>query len=253
MPDAFQQALVGAIAGGSGDLSPWLARGADDPALAVYRNTVAKGRADALAALFPAVERLVGPDWFREAALAFAREHPPTGPVLDDWGADFPGWLERFGPARDHPYLAPAARLDLAWSAAHRAPDAPVLEMSDISALPPHRLFAARAVLHPSARLFSFDWTAPSLWLANRPELGLEGDLVWEPRPEALAVLRPRWTVIAIRLHASQRRVLDACARGQSLGQAVLFALGAPAAADPVRLLASLLEAGLFTRLETLP
>jgi hypothetical protein len=120
----------------------------------------------------------------------------------------------------------------MAWSLAHRAADAPVLGMSEISALAPRQLFSARAVLHPSAQLFSFDWTAPSLWLANRPGLGLEGELVWDRRAEALAVLRPRWTVTAVWLDPLQRGVLDACAAGRSLGQAVLSASGGPAGAE---------------------
>lgn len=66
MPEDFHRALDAAITGSDGTLTPWLAGG--DAGLAVYRNTVAKGRADALAGLFPTVERLVGSDWFRDAA-----------------------------------------------------------------------------------------------------------------------------------------------------------------------------------------
>ncbi len=43
---------------------------AAEAGLSVYRNTIAKGCADALAAQFPTVERVVGPAWLAAAALA---------------------------------------------------------------------------------------------------------------------------------------------------------------------------------------
>lgn len=249
MSETFHTAFAAALGGQEADIRVWLAE-ADAGALAVYRNTVAKGRVDALAALFPTVERLVGQDWFRDAALIFTRAHPQAGPVLDEYGDDFPAWLARFAPALDLPYLAPVARLDLAWGEAHRAADAPVLEARLLAGVQSARMFAARAVLHPSVRLFDFDWTAPSVWLANRPELQTEAEPVWDRQPEALAIFRPSWTVEARRLSPAEWRLLDGCRRGSSLGQAALLAMGREPGLDLARLFSGLVQAGLFTRLE---
>lgn len=249
MPDPFQTAFAKALGGHDADLLPWL-DAVDAGALAVYRNTVAKGRADALAALFPTVERLVGEAWFRDAALIFTRAHPPAGPVLDDYGGDFPVWLATFGPARDLPYLAPVARLDLAWGEAHRAADAPVMNAPDLTGVATARMFAARAILHPSVRLFDFEWTAPSIWLANRPEFRIDAEPVWDRQPEALALYRTAWTVEARRLSPAEWRLLDGCRRGSTLGQAALLAMGHEPGLDLARLFSGLVQAGLFTRLE---
>ena len=71
--DGFEAAFTALLAGDEGALSHWLdADKGDQARLDVYRNTVAKGRVDALAGLYPTVERLVGPDWFRQAGLIFA-------------------------------------------------------------------------------------------------------------------------------------------------------------------------------------
>ena len=58
---SFHASFSLALQGQGSAITPWLAD-PNAPGLAVYRNTVAKGRADALAGLYPTVERLVGPD-----------------------------------------------------------------------------------------------------------------------------------------------------------------------------------------------
>jgi hypothetical protein len=244
VPEFFHRALDAAITGSDGTLSPWLA--GDDIGLAVYRNTVAKGRADALAGLFPTVERLVGTDWFRDAALIFAADHPPTSPVLDDYGQAFPAWLLRFQPALTLPYLPPVARMDLAWSRAHRAADAPCLTVADVAG---RELFGVRAVLHPTVQLFWFDWTAPSIWLANRPDADPDQVIDWVDRPEGLVLSRPELSVLHRRLLRAEWLFLDGCRRDLALGRVGLDVSRECPDADIGRLFADLLNAGLFTRL----
>lgn len=242
MPELFHRALDTAITGSDQALTPWLA--GSDAGLAVYRNTVAKGRADALAGLFPTVERLVGSDWFRDAALIFAVEHPPTSPVLDDYGQEFPAWLARFEPALALPYLPPVARMDLAWSRAHRAIDAPVLTAEDLAG---RELFGIKAVLHPTVQLFWFDWTAPTIWLANRPDAQPDQVVDWIDRAEGLVLHRPDMTVMHRRLSRAEWLFLDGCRRDLALGRVGLEVSRDCPDADITRLFADLLTAGLFT------
>lgn len=258
MPDAppdapdlsFHARFALALQGDDVALTPWLGDGVGPaPGLAVYRNTVAKGRADALSGLFPTVERLVGPDWFRDAALAYAGRRPPATPVLDEYGDDFPDWLAAFPPAAELGFLAPVARLDRAWSRAHRAADAPGLPPQDAAAMKPAALYAGRAVLHPSAQLFWFDWTAPSIWLANRQKTPPD-DMVWDQQPEGLLIVRPAMTVLSHRLTRPQFAFLDACRDGRTVGAAVVAALGADPATPLSSLFRDLLLTGVFTRIE---
>ena len=249
-PDSYETAFNAMLAGDDRALAAWLpADGSAAPGLAVYRNTVAKARADALSGLFPTVERLVGTDWFRQAALIFAEAAPPASAVLDDYGLAFPDWLVAFPPARDLPYLAPVARLDLAWSQAHRAPDAPSLSSRDTAHLAPARLFTARTGLHPSARLCWFDWTVPTIWSANRAD-GDAPDAVWEERPEGLLIVRPAGAVTWHRLSHPQWTFLKACRRGDTLGQAAQDAFASDPTLDLGTLFASLLTMGALTPLQ---
>lgn len=249
--DGFEAAFDAMLAGDEDVLAPWLR---SDPrgqaALAVYRNTVAKARVDALAGLFPTVERLVGRDWFRQAALMFAAASPPSSPVLDAYGSAFPEWLSTFPPALDLPYLAPVARLDQAWSQAHRAPDAPALSGRVVRETAPARLFASRVEMHPSVRLFWFDWTVPTIWIANRADPAAVEDVAWEARAEGLLIVRSANTVTWRRLPRSEWVFLHACQRGRTLGQAALDVLSTEATLDMASTFAGLLTTGAFSHLQ---
>jgi hypothetical protein len=247
MPDPFHDAFEAALAGDAAALAPWLSD-AGSPGLKVYRNTIARGRAEALAAAYPAVARLTGEDWFRAAALEFAAAHPPSEPAMDRYGAAFPDWLAAFPPARELPYLAPVARLDRAFSEAHAAPDAPMLDAAEAAALDTAALFAARAVPHPSAHVFWFDWSVASIWLSERGYEPAE-TLTWTDRPEGLLVVRPLMTVTPVRLDKPQAAFLRACRDGRTLGQAATAAFAADPTADLRSVFAVLLEARAFTRL----
>ncbi len=117
----FQDAFSAALAGDDAALAPW---GAEPTGVSVYRNTVAKGCADALVANFPAVAKVTGEAWLSAAAVRHAAERPPAKASLLDHGGDFADWLEGFAPAAAMPFLANLARLDRAWVEAHLAEDA---------------------------------------------------------------------------------------------------------------------------------
>lgn len=250
---AFHAAFEAAMNGDIEALRPHLSpddRAAD--AMSVYRNTSAKGRIDALEANFPTVVQMVGPDWFRAAAGAFIAEQPGDSPVLAGFGAGFPDWLGRFPPAADMPYLAPCARLDRAWTEAHLAADAAPLTTAQAAGLGP--VLAGRVTpLHPSARLFWFDWTAPDLWLAHRypDEADPATDLSWRAEALGLLVHRPDQVVTARRLTRDEWVFLDACRRGRPLGAAVMAACAAPEAASA--LFARMLALGVLTLSEKAP
>ncbi len=240
--DGFEAAFDAMLSGDTGSLEPWLAPGGRDLAVIdVYRNTVAKARLDALEALYPTVLRLVGRDWFRAAGAEFSAASPPQSPVLDTFAADFPDWLDTFPPARDLPYLGAVGRIDQAWMAAHTAADAPILSSGLAAAIPPARLFASTVRLHPSTALFWFDWTVPSIWIANQPRADGDGPCVWDAQGEGLLIVRVGPSVVWHRLSRPQWAFLAACRAGHPLGRAARDAF----AADP-RLNLSTMFAGLL-------
>lgn len=243
----FQDAFIAALAERSpAPIAGWLPRDADAPGLAVYRNTIAKGRVDALAANFPTVASLVGEDWFGAAAALFAAEHPPTSAALLAYGETFPDWLATFPPAADLPYLPAMAWMDRRWTTALFAPEAQPLT-AEAFALAPEALAAARPVLHPSLAFAWFDSGLPGLWLAARePDPG-EMELV--DVPQGVLIVRPHDTVNARLLDRAGHAFLRAAADGASLGEAMIAAAEADATDLPA-LFAALIADGVFSGLD---
>ncbi|HYA81246.1 MAG TPA: DNA-binding domain-containing protein, partial [Methylocystis sp.] len=130
---------------------------------AVYRNNVVVGLVDALAERFPVVLRLVNEEFFRAMAGAHVRRTPPSSPILAQYGAEFPAFIEGFASARELPFLADVARLEYAVGLAYHAADATPLPLEDIAealkSQPDRRL-----VLHPSVQLASSRHPIVDIW-----------------------------------------------------------------------------------------
>jgi len=243
---AFHAAFEAALAGDTDALRPHLDLDARTrAAIGVYRNTALKARIDALEASYPTVVQLVGDDWFRAAARAFAQAHPGDDPVMVTYGVRFPEWLLTFEPARDMPYLSPCARLDRAWTEAHVAAEATVMTPSAAAAFGA-ALTGLTVRLHPSVRLFRFDWSVPSLWLAHRFPGAAPGPLVWEPRAECLMVHRVAGQVRARLLSPAAFAFLEACQKGRPLGIAADQALRLDRSQSIPALFAGLIAADVF-------
>jgi hypothetical protein len=240
----FQDAFVAALAGQTSALSPWLAPGQGDAGLSVYRNTIAKGCVDALAANFPTVLSMVGEDWFRAAAALFARETPPAHAALLDYGEAFPAWLERFPPADDLPYLAGVACLDRLWTEALFAAEASALTAQALADLPPEVLAQASLPLHPSVRFASFELGIPGLWAAARE--GRE-DLELSDQAEALLCVRDNGVVRHWVIGEAETAFLRACRDGLTAAEAAERAALAQPDAPLAPLFAALIARGVFT------
>jgi hypothetical protein len=251
MPGAFadyQDAFVRALAGGAPADSA-VRRLAAQPGFAVYRNTVTKGCIDALQANYPAVAALVGEEWFRDAAAVFAREEPPSHPTLLDYGAGFADFLADFAPAAEMPYLADVARLDRLWTEAHVAAAADTLDPAALALLDIHEMPRLTLRPHPAARWRWFDGMPVfTIWSGNRAGAFDGAALDW--RGEGVLLSRPAGEVLHVPLGAAGAAMLDACARGDSVHDAVLAALDADASVDVAQLIRQLLDAAAFSALQ---
>ena len=69
----------------------------------VYRNNVTVSLIDALAAIYPAVQRITGTDFFRAMARFHVRESPPASPLLFEYGRGFPDFIAGYEHAQTLP------------------------------------------------------------------------------------------------------------------------------------------------------
>lgn len=244
---AFQDAFAQAMRG-EADLAAFGPDPAVAAGLSVYRNTSMKGAVDALRGNFPAVERLVGEDWFADVARLYAASRPPASPVLLDYGEGFPAFLGDFPPAKGLPYLADVALFDWLWIEAHVAADAPAFTARDAAAIAPEALFAMGLTLHPSARLAWSDQPAATIWSANRAGAD-DCEVGW--RGEGLILVRPDGEVMSRILDLAAFTFLAAIRDGQTLGEAATAALSTDPAFDLGPAFADLLNLGAFEKPKT--
>lgn len=247
---AFQQAFAAGLLddGPAASGHPLAAQ----PGYAVYRNTVARGLVDALAANFPTVRSLLGEDAFHAVARDHARAEPPRDASLAGYGVGFAAalgdWIAREGATDELPYLVDVARLDRAWTEAHLAADAEPLALAALAAVDPDALLALRLAPHPALRRVASAATpAFTIWRRHR-EGGDPGEpLDW--RAEAAMLVRPGAVVGWHPLSMDDLPMLDALAAGSRLGDAL--ACGGAGEAEPVDripVLAGWIAAGAFRR-----
>jgi uncharacterized protein len=219
----WQGAFAGALGDPAAPIPPLFAPCDEKARFAVYRNNVAVAQIGALKEQFPIVLQLIGDEAFSGLARAFARQSPPRSPVLGDYGADFPAFLETFLTETGEsptPYLPDMARLDWACLSALRAPEAESCDVSQIAALDPARLGAARALTHPSLALVASDW--PLLALRDPG-----GKPIADWSGETVLVLRPGAELHLVSISSGAATFLRACAEGADLAAAATRAEGA--------------------------
>jgi hypothetical protein len=243
--DDFAQALLATDAAPS----PVLAAVTAQPAFAIYRNTVMKGCIDALQANYPAVTRLVGEEWLRAAAAVYVRDELPAQPMLLEYGANFAGFLAQFEAAAELPYLPGVAQLDRFWTEAHAATSEDALSPVALTTLAAGNFFRARLQPHAATRWAWFsDAPIYSIWSRNRSDAEFDGDIEWQP--EGALLTRPGDSVQWCALDRAGCVFLDTCAAGGTLADAAQAALAVQPDANLGSLMARLLEAGAFSRLE---
>lgn len=134
---------------------------------AVYRNNVVVGLIEALAAAYPAVERLVGAPFFKAMAAAYAVRHPPSSPIMLDYGKGFADFIATFVPASSAPYLADVARIERAWLETYHEREAVPAPPEQLATIPPERFGDVVLDLHPAIRLVGSPFPAVTIWRMN--------------------------------------------------------------------------------------
>jgi hypothetical protein len=190
---------------------------------AVYRNNVVVGLTMALQQRFPAVQRVVGTDFFAGMARAFVRRHPPCSPILMTYGDAFPPFIAKFAPAAELPYLADLARLEAARTRAYHAADAVPIDTCSFQGLHGETLAAVRIALHPSAEIVRSPHPIVTIWAMNAGEREPAPIADW--RGEDALVARPALDVEVRMLPPGGAAFLLALAAGRALADSAEAAI----------------------------
>ncbi|PRD40914.1 DUF2063 domain-containing protein [Phyllobacterium phragmitis] len=211
----------------------------------VYRNNVTVSLINALAAVFPATQRITGVDFFRAMARSHVRATPPASPLLFEYGREFPDFIERYEYAAQIPWLADVARIERAWLDAYHAADAEPLKPEALAAIAPERLADSVLTPHPSTRILRSRFPAVSIFASNRGD-GPVGPIEAATSEDAL-VTRPGLEVIVRRLPPGGAVFLAHLAQGGALVAATAAAFEKSPQFDLSANIAGMIEAGAFS------
>ena len=215
----------------------------------VYRNNVTVSLIDALAAIYPAVQRITGVEFFRAMARFHVRATPPASPLLFEYGRDFPRFIETYEYARDMPWLADTARIERAWLDAYHASDAAPLAADALASIDPGSLAQVRFVPHPAARIVRSRYPAAAIFAMNRAP-GPVTPLHSSDAEDAL-ITRPDYDVIVSCLPAGGAAFLLALIEGMPLGAAAQAAFDESGTFDLAASLATMISAGVFAAVQS--
>jgi hypothetical protein len=212
---------------------------------AVYRNNMTVSLIEALASVFPAVQRLVGEDFFRDMARVYLLEQPPRTPLMFEYGGGFAAFLERFEPVSRLVYLPDIARLERAWLDAFHAADAEPLKPEALGAVPADRLGDITFTPHPATRIVQSRYAAVSIFSASREERPLDGIRPFDP--EDGLITRPHYDVQVRQLPPGAAVFFEALITGKPLGEAASLTLEQHPGFDLPSAISAMLEAGVFS------
>lgn len=211
----------------------------------VYRNNVTVSLINALAAIYPAIQRITGETFFRAMARFYVRASPPSSPLLFEYGRDFPEFIERYAYAREMPWLADAARVERAWLDAYHAADSSSLSFDRLAAIDAAEVDSVRFVAHPATHIVRSRYPAVAIFVMNKQE-GPVSPLCSSDQEDAL-ITRPDDEVIVSRLAPGGAAFLSAMMAGQPLAHAVEIATSEHADFDLAQNIAAMISAGVFT------
>ena len=211
----------------------------------VYRNNVTVSLIGALAATYPAVQRITGVEFFRAMARFHVRATPPTSPLLFEYGREFPAFIERYEHARDMPWLADTARIERAWLDAYHAADAPPLSADALATVPSDRLADLVFTAHPAACIVRSAYPAVAIFAMNRiqdPVTPLQSNAA-----EDALITRPDMEVAVRLLPPGGAAFLKTLIEGGTLGAAAASAAVETPSFDLAANITGMIEAGVFT------
>lgn len=245
-----QAAVMRALLG-HGAPPPGLLRAGTRPAgerrLQVYRNNFVHGLTDALRAVYPVLERLVGEDYFGHLARLYIGAHPPQAATLQAFGQSLPGFVAALDSAAALPYLGDVAALEWAWHRAWHARTLPALAPQDIAALQPQQHPRLRLQLQPGTGFVRSAYPVLAIWQANQDGAVDDAPISLDDGGVDLLVVQRALDVEFQLLQPAEAAWLRALAAGEDLTQATSAAVGVDPEFDLVATLLRHLGRGAFS------
>ena len=186
--------------------------------LQIYHNNIYISLTDALIAVYPVVNRLVGDEFFKFMANEYITAHPSRSGNLHEFGNRFAYFIESFQPAGELVYLSDVARLEWAYHAVFHAagsPDFDVAKLEQVTEQDYHKLVFTP---NPASQLVASPYPILQIWEANQGDRELDNNN--NAIPETISLDDGKTRLLVIRrnldiefqaLDDAEYAFLDAC------------------------------------------
>jgi hypothetical protein len=193
--------------------------------IAIYRNNVFSNYREALKAVYPVVEKLVGEQFFRQTANRYINAYPSLSGDLNSYGGNFPQFLATFEPAKQLPYLPDVARLEWLMELVFHATDYTPRALAKLAAVPQSQYDELRFMLHPASQLFQSNYPIARIWQVNQPDWQGDCGVDLQMGGCQLLVCRETFLVVLKPLTLGEYTMLSRLAVGDNIATAFNKAL----------------------------
>jgi hypothetical protein len=195
----------------------------------VYRNNSSTALREALIAVYPVTQRLVGEVFFDQAARSYLRTTPSRSGDIHAYGDRFPEFIGQFRGARAHAYLRDVARLEWLYHEVFHSELSAPLDIQTLTAIDPADYPRLHFGLQNAARLFKSAYPVLRIWQVNQPDYSGDDRVDLDSGATRLLIQRDSQGVTFQSLGLGELRFLQRLARGRALNEALSHAC----AADP--------------------
>lgn len=215
----FTQAIFGEMPPGLANSIQGGGLGAG-PRLEIYRNNVFTNLREALRAVYPVIDRLVGEAFFNYAADWFISIQASTSGDVEDFGMEFAEFLAHFPAAQGLSYLPDVARLEWACHQAFYAADLASLSISGLSDIPPEEFNQLRFRMHPASALLASSYPVQRIWEVNQPSFAGDQDVDLAQGGVKLLIIRRGFQIELQALGTGEFAMLEGLAAGCTVAEA---------------------------------
>lgn len=132
--------------------------------LNIYRNNVFGNFNSVLQSIYEMVERILGEKYFAQICKIYLEKNFSNSGNLDDFGLNFPQFLQKNLKLHKLAYLADLAKLELAYHQAFFAKIAKKFPLVKFKKLTQENYFNLKFKLHPSIKILKSDYAIFSIW-----------------------------------------------------------------------------------------
>ena len=183
----------------------------------VYRNAYVARLAEILGHDYEITHAYVGDATFSKLAKRYIAAHPSDQRNARWFGRHLPEFAKTTAPFSNHPQIAEIAALEKALADAFDGPDAPVLSMDDLAAVPPEDWAFLTFTSHPTVERLRVTTNAADIWSALSDE-NPPPDLIHLPEPQSVIVWRQELMAHYRPFHAEEAMMWNEAVKGVRFG-----------------------------------